>query len=54
MSDAHSSPARLLRERAESYGRDAGVLRQEGDLDAALIYETVRDELRKCAKECES
>lgn len=36
-----------LRRRAESYASDAGVLRAEGDKDAALIYETVASELRK-------
>lgn len=39
-----------LLDRAESYGRDAASFREAGDSAAAVIYETVRDELRKCAK----
>lgn len=42
-----------LLDRAESYSRDAQALRAEGMADAALIYETVRDELRKVAAEME-
>lgn len=47
-----SAPA-WLRERAESYSRDAMVLRRDGDKDAAIIYETIRDELRRCAAQLE-
>lgn len=45
--------ARLLRDRADSYGRDATILRQSADMDNALLYEAIRDELRKCADEVE-
>lgn len=45
--------ARFLRERANSYGRDATILRQSADIDNALLYEAIRDELRKCADNVE-
>jgi len=35
-----------LKARADSYGRDAGILRRDGDTDNALVYEAIRDELR--------
>jgi hypothetical protein len=41
--------AALLRNRADSYWRDARTLRGMGDKDAALIFETIADELRKIA-----
>ena len=47
------SAAEALRGRSESYGRDAERLRHEGQDDEALIYEIVRDELRKVASEVE-
>lgn len=46
--------ARSLRERAESYATDAGVLRQNGATDDALVYEAIRDELRKLAGELDT
>lgn len=46
--------ARWLRDRADSYARDAFVLRSDGHQRAAVCYETIRDELRRCAKELET
>ena len=46
------TPAQWLRARAESYSTDAGILRRSGQTDDALVYEAIRDELRKCAEEC--
>lgn len=39
----------VLRDRAESYWRDAVTLRADGDLPMAAVYETVSHELRLCA-----
>lgn len=39
----------VLRDRAESYWRDAVTLRADGDLPMAAAYETVSHELRLCA-----
>lgn len=47
----HLDAEAWLRGRAESYGRDATTLRRFGETDAAVIYETIRDELRRCAHE---
>jgi hypothetical protein len=41
--------AEMLRRRAESYGRDASILRCNGSTDDALVYEAIRDELRAVA-----
>ena len=43
-----------LRERAESYSRDARALDEEGDTYAAVAYRTIADELRKAADEAET
>ncbi len=40
-----------LRERAESYSRDALVLQGVGNLADELIYRTVAYELRRCAEQ---
>lgn len=48
-----ADPVRLLRDRAESFWRDSVVLREDGDLHAAVAYRTVAEELRKCADEIE-
>jgi hypothetical protein len=49
-----ADPVRLLRDRAESFWRDSVVLREDGDLHAAVCYRTVAEELRKCADEIEA
>jgi hypothetical protein len=46
------SPAVWLRARAKSYARDAELLRSNGDTDDAVVFEAIRDELRKCADQC--
>lgn len=38
-----------LRERSESYWRDAVVFRSEGDIAMAVAYETIARELREAA-----
>ncbi len=45
------NPRKFLLDRADSYGRDACVLRGDGDLPMAIAYETIRDELRRAADE---
>ncbi len=45
--------AALLRERAESYGRDMMVLKAAGD-PSWTSYMTIRDELRKVADEVDA
>jgi hypothetical protein len=40
-----------LKARADSYGRDARILREDGDMPMAVAYQTIADELRKCAAE---
>jgi hypothetical protein len=42
---------RLLKDRAESYWRDAIVLREDGDLSMSTAYKTIAEELRRCAEE---
>lgn len=41
--------AEHLRERAESYWRDAMTFREEGDVPMAVAYETISRELREAA-----
>ncbi len=41
----------LLRERADSYASDALRLRSLGMNDEAVLYETLRDELRQVARD---
>lgn len=43
--------AEHLKRRADSYSRDAFVLRDDGDRPMAVAYQTIADELRKCADE---
>ena len=43
-----------LRATAASYARDAWLLRDEGELREAVVYEAVRDELDACADGLES
>jgi hypothetical protein len=40
-----------LKVRADSYSRDSQILRAEGDMPMAIAYQTIADELRKCAAE---
>lgn len=42
---------KLLKERAESYFRDAEVLRAEGDMPMCVAYKTIANELRQVADE---
>lgn len=42
---------RWLRQRAESYGRDARVLQDGGDWPMAAAYRAIARELRDCADE---
>lgn len=44
------TPAAWLRERADSYWRDAEALTREGDADSAVAYRIIAGELRKCAE----
>lgn len=48
---ARTKMTALLLDRAESYQRDAGVIRQAGRHAEAVAYETVAAELRKVAEE---
>ena len=41
--------AAWLRDRADSYSRDALVLVDDGDEAMAAAYRAIRDELRRCA-----
>lgn len=41
--------ALVLRDRADSYWRDALTLRADGDVPMAVAYETIAAELRLCA-----
>jgi hypothetical protein len=43
--------AAWLNGRAASYGSDALKLRATGDADTAFVFESVRDELRRCVTE---
>lgn len=43
--------AQRLRERADTYSRDAEALRAAGRHDDAITYEVIRDELRRIADE---
>ena len=40
-----------LRERSESYWRDAVALRAEGDVSMAVAYETISAELRRAGED---
>lgn len=42
---------RLLRDRADSYWRDAVAFREDGDLHASVAYKMIAEELRRCAQE---
>lgn len=42
---------KLLRERAESYFRDAEALRADGDMPMCVAYKTIAAELRQVADE---
>jgi hypothetical protein len=43
-----------LRERADSYERDARVLHDDGDHAMSAAYRAIANELRKCADEIET
>lgn len=42
---------KILRERAESYFRDAEALRADGDMPMCVAYKTIANELRQVADE---
>jgi hypothetical protein len=46
--------AAWLKVRAASYSRDAYILRGDGSTDDALVFEAIRDELRRCAEQFEA
>lgn len=51
LSEEREAVSKWLTARAASYSRDAGILRRNGDTDDALLYEAIRDELRRAAAE---
>jgi len=49
--DWHTCPTIALRDRADSYWRDAVVFRQDDDVPMAVAYETISAELRRAAED---